>query len=105
MTIMPAKMALAGDFGAVLTVGDFLDRQRVELGADQHGRAWLGALVDRRDAVAAEFGDDAVRAGRLQEIDDGRGGLALLARDFRPAMQPMPEIDEIDHIAVGQKHG
>ena len=104
MAIMAAEMALAGDLGAMAARGKLLDRQRIELGADHHGRPGLGAFVDRRDAMAAEAGDDAVRLRRLQEIDDGGRGLAFLARDLGAAMQPVPQIDEVDHVAVGEEH-
>ncbi len=81
MVIWPPRlqMALARDLGAMVAVGKLLDRQRVEFGADHHGGTRLGTLIDRGDAMAAQFGHDPVGAGRLDEFD-GRGGLALLAR-------------------------
>jgi hypothetical protein len=50
MAVVPAHMALAGDFRAMLRRADFLDRQRVQLGAEQNGQARESAVVDDRDA-------------------------------------------------------
>ena len=84
---------------------DLLDRQRVEFGADQHGRAGRGAIVDERDAVSAEARHDPVRPRRLEKAADLAGGLRLRAGKFRRAVQRAPPVRKLAQVFGGQDHG
>ncbi|MOA61607.1 hypothetical protein D3C78_1867890 [compost metagenome] len=61
MTVMPAQMSLAGDFGSIGQGRKFFDRQSIEFGADHDGRAIGQSLIDGRYPMSAEVGDDRVR--------------------------------------------
>ncbi len=103
--VMPAEMCLARHGGAIGILGDLLDRQPVELGADHHGRSRLSALVDGGDPMTAQARDEPVRVGGPQHGADLLRGLRFLAGQFRHAVELAPERHQLDHVLVGQHHG
>lgn len=54
--------------------------------------------------MPAEARYDLVRLHRGEERLDTARRLALLAGDFRVAMQLVSEVDEIDDVLIGKKH-
>ncbi|MNT30898.1 hypothetical protein D3C72_1667150 [compost metagenome] len=63
-------------------VGDFLDRQRVHVGAQGHGRAGQGAFEHGHYAGAGDAGFD-VQAQSLQLFGDQFGGALFGVAEFR----------------------
>ena len=77
--VMPAKVALAVGFRAVVRRSGLVDRQRVKLAAEEHGGPRFGTLIDHRDAVAAEPGDQVIRPKGRQGEQDTLGRARLFA--------------------------
>ncbi len=85
---------------------EFLDRQRVEFGAEQDRRSGLIAVEDGSDPVAAQPIEQMVGPGRFREKrDDAPGSLPLLSRNFRMPVQVVPEGDGFGDVEIGQLHG
>jgi hypothetical protein len=104
VAIMTTKMGLSWNGRAMGAGGDFFDRQTIELRTNHHGRTRLLAVVNGGDAMPAKIGDDPIRTTRRQKRLHHASGLHLLPRQFREAVEFAPQIDEFDHVLVGEEH-
>lgn len=82
MPIMPAQMRLARHRRAMLDRSEFLDRQGVQFGAEQDGRARRSAVVDRRHAVFSDFRHHLVGSGRCEHLAYPARGFLFFTRQF-----------------------
>jgi hypothetical protein len=69
------------------------DRQGVEFGAKERHRPRFGALVRRRDAMAAETGNYLVRPGLLEDLADLVRRSCFFAREFGHRVKLAPPDD------------
>ena len=90
MPIMAAEMGLARDRRAMRRVAELLDRQGVDVAAQKDRGAFRRAFENGGDPVTAKPGEETVRCGGCQHLDNAGRRLGLFAGQFRVAMQLAP---------------
>ena len=102
---MPAQMPQAGALRGMRHARGIRDRQRVQLGAEHHGRAGLAAVVNGGHAMPAQTRHQPVGCSAAQRIGDKGGGAGLCARKFWLAVQGVAQGDQVVFHAqgIGQK--
>ena len=104
MAVVTAHMGCAWDLRGMRHAGQFLDRQGIELGAEQHSRARNAAVIDKSYAMPAQVGEHQVRPRIGEEGDNSSSRPLFLAGNFRLLVQAVPEVCQLDEVQIGQGH-
>ncbi len=92
MSIMTAKIGLAGNLRPVGKVGNLPDGQGIQFRPEHQGRAIRHSGENSCDAIASDSGYDIIYACCLESLRHNFCGVALFSGDFGMPVKAMPDL-------------